>query len=448
MSIPKYKKLYKILAGFLLHSANKYQRGIIIMMRVTEQSRYTATVDALNRNQIQLEKSQTRLSTGKNIQTTSENVYGTVNSIYYRTRLTAISQFESNIVDAKERLDVSYSSMGQVVDALHRSRELALQASNGVLDSFDRKVIAAEVEQMIERIYDVSLTKSKGEYVFSGTNVSSRPFMAFYRQNDEMGREVMVNVSYEGNSYAQNREIEDSQFVDIGTPGNYAFWAGNMEIISNTNSAEYIADRNQKIMIDDTVITIKQGDNLDTIVERINDSGVNVKASIGQLGGEEKVIQLTTRQPHKILLQDIEGGSVFQDIGLIRDGVPNNSENNYAVDAIVNSKSVFEVLIDLRDAMLTNDTSTIGGSSIGYIDEAINNVVVNQSRVSAIVSRLDMATEHFSVQRVSSTEALSKIEDVNYAEESVIFSSWEYVHKASLLTASKLMNMSLMDYIR
>ncbi len=418
------------------------------MMRVTEQSRYTSTVDSLNRNQLQLEKSQTRLSTGRNIQTTSDNVYGTVNSIYYRTRLTAITQFESNIVDAKERLDVSYSSMGQVVDALHRSRELALQASNGTMTAFDRRVIAAEIEEMIGRVYDVSLTKSKNEYVFSGTNVGSRPFQAFYRQSEEMGREVMVSVSYEGNDYAQNREIEDSQFINVGTPGSYAFWAGNMEIISNTNAAEYIADRNQKIMIDDAIIQIKQGDNIDTIVERINDSGINVKASVGQLGGEEKVIQLQTRQPHKILIQDIEGGSVFQDIGLIREGVPNNSENNYAVDAIINSKSIFEVLIDLRDAMLTNDTATIGSSSIGYIDEAINNVLINQSRVSAIVSRLDMATEHFAMQRVSGTEALAKIEDVNYAEESVIFKSWEFVHQASLLTASKLMNMSLMDYIR
>ncbi len=418
------------------------------MMRVTEQSRYASSVEALNRNQLQLEKSQTRLSTGRQIQTTSDNVYGTVNSIYYRTRLTAIEQFQTNIVDAKERLDVSYSSMDQVVDALHRSRELALQASNGTMTAFDRKVIATEIEQMIERVYDISLTKSKGEYVFSGTNVESRPFLAFYRQNDDMGREVMVNVTYQGNDYAQNREIEDSQFVNIGTPGSYAFWAGNMEIISNTNSAEYIADRNQKIMIDDAIIEIKQGDNIDTIVERINDSGINVKASVGMLGGEEKVIQLATRQPHKIMLQDIEGGSVLQDIGLIRDGVPNFSDNNYAVDAIINSKSVFEVLIDLRDAMLTNDTATIGSSSIGYIDEAINNVLLNQSRVSAIVSRLDMATEHFAIQKVSGTEALAKIEDVNYAEESVVFSSWEFVHQASLLTASKIMSMSLMDYIR
>ncbi len=418
------------------------------MMRVTEQSRYTSTVDALNRNQIQLEKSQTRLSTGRNIATTSDNVYGTVNSIYYRTRLTAITQFESNIVDSKERLDVSYSSMGQMTNVLHRSRELALQASNGTMTAFERKVIAGEIEEMIGRMYDISLTKSKGEYVFSGTDVDSRPFLAFYRQNEDMGREVMVNVSYEGNDYAQNREIEDSQFINVGTPGSYVFWAGNMEIVSNTNSAEYIADRNQKIMIDDAIIQIKQGDNIDTIVERINDSGVNVKASIGQLGGQEKVIQLVTRQPHKILLQDIEGGTVFQDIGLIREGVPNMTDNNYAVDAIVNSKSVFEVLIDLRDAMLKDDVATIGSSSIGYIDEAINNVLINQSRVSAMVSRLEMATEHFSVQKVSGTEALAKIEDVNYAEESVIFKSWEFVHQASLLTASKLMNMSLMDYIR
>ena len=417
-------------------------------MRVTEQSRYISTVDSIRRNSEELEKSQIRLSTGKRIQLPHQDVYGTVNSIYYRTRLSAINQFENNIVDAKERLDVAYSSMGEINNVLMRTRDLALQGANGTYTKSDRIVMAGEIEEMIGRLHDVSLTKSKGEYIFSGTSVENKPFRALYRQDDNMGREVMVGINYEGDDYSQNREIEESQFMDVGTPGSYAFWAGNMEIVSSRDSSAYIADRNQKIMIDNNIIDIKQGDNIETIVERINDSGINVKASIAELRGDGKVIELQTRHPHKILVQDLEGSTVLQDIGIIREGLANSPENNYAMDATINSKSIFEVLIDLRDAMLTDDTATIGSSGLGYIDEAINNVVHNQSKISAMVNRIDMANEHFSVQRVATAEALSKNEDISYSEESINFSTWEYVHKASLLTASKLLGPTLMDYLR
>ena len=78
-------------------------------------------------------------------------------------------------------------------------------------------------------------------------------------------------------------------------------------------------------MIDDMVVNIKQGDNIEAIVQRINDANGNVSASIGDLKGGEKVIQLKTGSPHKILLQDLAGGTVLQDIGLVRAGAANTS---------------------------------------------------------------------------------------------------------------------------
>lgn len=418
------------------------------MIRVTELTRYNSAVTAIQKNNSELEMSQTRLSTGRRILQPHQNVHATVNSIYYRTRLNAIDRFQSNIADGKERIDISHDSIGETTKVLERIRELAVQSSNGTYTKEDRRNMASEVEELLGRLYDISLTKSKGEYIFSGTSVNSTPFRAFYRQDDNMGREIMVGINYEGDANPQNREIENTQYVDVGAPGNYAFWATNMEIVSGTNTANYIAGSNQKIMIDGVTINIMQGDNIETIVERINDSGVNVKASIGALQGEEKVIQIATREPHKIMLQDLEGGTVLQDIGLIRAGLPNNPENNYAVNATVSGKSVFEVAMFLRDAMLQDDSTAIGSTAIGYIDEAIANATSRQSKMSAMAERLDLAYEHFSMQKVATTGALSRNEDVDYGEESVNFSMWEYVHKASLLTSAKLFGPTLMDYLR
>lgn len=418
------------------------------MIRVTEQAQYDTTVNAIKRNFSELEMAQRRLSTGQRIQFPHQNVNATVNSIYYRTRLNAIDRFQNNMIDGKERLNVAYDSLGSLTEALQRARDLAVQGANSTYDHGDRIKMAMEIEEMIERAYDISLTKSKGEYVFSGTSVKTAPFRAFYSQNDAIGRSIITAVTYEGDGNPQNREIENSEYINVASPGNYSFWGTNSELISSKDSANYIVREDQDIMIDDMVVQIKQGDNIETIVERINDSGGNVKASIGSLNGGAKVIQLETRTPHKILLQDLRGGTVLQDLGVIRQGMGNNPENNYEPSMLVTGKSVFETLMYLRDAMLNNDVRAIGGEALGYIDSSLDNVVTNQAFASSKVSRLDMGYRNFEDIKMATTAALSKNEDVDYAEEIVNFNMWQYVHNASLQTAGRLLGRTLMDYLR
>lgn len=418
------------------------------MLRVTQQSQQNTAIGAIRRNYSEMEISQRRLSTGQRIQFPHQNVTGAVNSIYYRTRLSSIEQFENNIVDAKERLNIVYDSLSSLNQALNRAREIAVQGANGTYSKEDRVIMAMEVEEMLERAYDISLSKSKGEYIFSGTAVNTAPFRAHYKQNEEMGREVMSAISYEGDDNSQNREIENGRYINVGTPGNHSFWATNSELISTTDSANYIATSNQKIMIDNNIIEIKQGDNIETIVQRINDSGGNVKASIGALRGVQKVIQLETREPHKIILQDLEGGTVFQDIGLIREGLGNHPANNYEPSVVTNGKSVFETLMYLRDTLLNDEGAKIGGDALGFIDCAIDNVVTNQARASAKVERLDMGYRNFEDQKFATREALGKNEDIDYTSEIVNFNMWQYAHNASLQTTGKLLGRTLMDYLR
>ena len=201
-------------------------------------------------------------------------------------------------------------------------------------------------------------------------------------------------------------------------------------------------------MIDDMVINIKQGDNIEAIVQRINDANGNVSATIGDLRGGAKVIQLKTSTPHKILLQDLKGGTVLQDIGLVRQGAGNIPENNYEPSAVISGKSLFESLIYLRDAMLNDDVRAIGSEALGYIDSAIDNVLTVQANASSKVTRLDMGYNSFEDQKLAIDEALAKNENIDYAEEIVNFNMWQYAHNATLQTTGRLLGRTLLDYMR
>ncbi|WP_295162094.1 flagellar hook-associated protein 3 [uncultured Brachyspira sp.] len=417
-------------------------------MRVTEQSQLNGTVRSIRMNKSEMTDSQTRLSTGQRVQYPHQNVTATINSIYYRTRMSSVDAYQNNIIDGRERLNVAHDSMSAITEALNRARDLAVQGANSTYGADDRAKMAMEVEEMIERIYDISKTQSKGEFIFSGTSIKTAPFMAFYGHDERAGRSIVKSVIYEGDGNPQNREIENGQIINVATPGNYAFWGTDMEIISTSDSSAYIAAEDQDIMIDDMVINIKQGDNIEAVVQRINDANGNVSASIGDLRGGQKVIQLKSGTPHKILLQDLAGGTVLQDIGLVRIGAANNPENNYEPSALVTGKSIFESLIYLRDAMLNDDVGSIGGEALGYIDSSLDNVLTVQANASSKTTRLDMGYNSFEDQKLAIQEALAKNENIDYAEEIINFNMWQYAHNASLQTAGKLLGRTLMDYLR
>lgn len=418
------------------------------MMRITEQSLLNGNVSAIRRNFVEMEQSQRRLSTGQRVQYPHQDVYSAVNSIFYRTRISSIDQFSKNIDDAKGMLDVADGALSSMTQVLQRSRELAVMGANGTLNKDDRLTIALEVNELLERAYEVSMTKHKDEFIFAGAKSTTDPFRTFYQWNETMGKQIMVGVNYEGTGTGKKREIEENQYINATIPGNYAFWGTNSELISGKDASGFVAAGDSKIMIDDTAIAIQAGDNIDAVVEKINAANTNVKAGIAVLRDGSKVLRLESFEPHKIMLQDLEGGRVFQDLGLIREGMGNFPENNYHPSAGVGGKSVFDTLMYLRDSLLRNDEAQVGKTSLGLIDASLSNVLHTQAKLSSSVAHIENSSKALADQKLFVSEAMSKNEDVDYASEIVNFTMWEYAHKASLQTAAKLLQPTLMDFLR
>jgi len=68
---------------------------------------------------------------------------------------------------------------------------------------------------------------------------------------------------------------------------------------------------------------------------------------------------IKSTNPHKVELSDIEGGTLLQNLGILQPDHPTGPDN-YNVDAMVFGGSVFDVVIGLRDSMLSNNAEDIG----------------------------------------------------------------------------------------
>jgi len=403
----------------------------------------------LNRQNSAIEKVENGLSTGMRIQKPSDDPAGSANQNILSSRLNELTQYDRNVVDAKDRMNLIDGQLSRVTDILQRIRELTVQAANGTNTKFElSEAIGREIEQHLLALVDLANVKdSTGRNLFGGSVTERESFVAVFSNNVTEGGldngRAMSGVVYQGDILTQRREIERGEQMDVTVPGNKAFWGTNMTVASNYNSQQYVARGNQSFAIDGIRINVNAGDSLKEIVQKINASPLDVEASIGA----QNDLVLTTKSPHQIWLEDLEGSTVLQDIGMI-DGNNPAPGNNYHPGAVVSGKSMFDVVMQLRDDLMRGDQAQIGGKDLEAIDMTMDNLLRYRSEVGARVNRIEMHEQRLALDKSYTQELLSKNQSIDIIESIVDLKWLESVHGYALRVGADMIKPSLMDFLR
>ncbi len=112
-----------------------------------------------------------------------------------------------------------------------------------------------------------------------------------------------------------------------------------------------------------------------------------------------------------------------------------------------NTPSVFTTLIDLRDNLLRNDSKAISEVSIAKIDEDLKRVLDLHAEVGSKTNRVDAAKEKQENINLNLKEMLSSVEDLDMSEAIIRMTELETAYQAALQTGSKIMQMSLLDFL-
>lgn len=95
-----------------------------------------------------------------------------------------------------------------------------------------------------------------------------------------------------------------------------------------------------------------------------------------------------------------------------------------------------------------NEINKLYGEDLGNIDKALDNVLRIRAEVGAKQNRMDAAKEMNKETNFNMTEILSNIEDVNLVEKNMEFAILQSVYISSLQTSAKVLQPTLMDYLR
>jgi flagellar hook-associated protein 3 FlgL len=163
--------------------------------------------------------------------------------------------------------------------------------------------------------------------------------------------------------------------------------------------------------------------------------------------GSQDDIILTSKSPHQIWLEDLEGGTVLQDLGLI-DGSNPEPPNNFAATATVSGLSIFEVVIMLRDDLIKGDVKLIGGRDLEALDSALENILRYRAEVGARVNRLEQHEKRIAWDTTYTKELLAKNESVDVTQAIVDLKWLEAVHAYALRVGAGIIKQTLMDFLR
>jgi flagellin len=128
---------------------------------------------AANQAEMGLAKSIERLSTGRRINSASDDAAGNAIATRMTSEVRGLNMAIRNANDGISMAQTAEGGMNEITNMLQRMRELSVQSANGTLSSGDRTNLQTEVTALIAQIGDVATrTEFNGVALLDGTNAS------------------------------------------------------------------------------------------------------------------------------------------------------------------------------------------------------------------------------------------------------------------------------------
>ncbi len=171
-----------------------------------------------------LDKDIARLSSGERITRAGDDASGLAVSEKMRSQIRGLKQAARNIENAVSFIQTTEGYLQEDQDILHRIRELAVQAANGIYTDEDRMQIQVEVSQLVDEINRVA-----SHAQFNGYNMLTGAFAnpaAGGTPTASMWFQVGANMDQRERAYIGTMTAEalgllvNGKAISLSTPGN------------------------------------------------------------------------------------------------------------------------------------------------------------------------------------------------------------------------------------
>ena len=380
------------------------------MNRITSTMLSSNYLKNVNKNLSYIEKMQNQLSTGKEISKPSDDPYKASRIVKMYADISGNEQYNDNITDVTNFLDVTDTSITQISNLYSRVRELLVSAGNATYGSEEMQSIQDEMKVKVNQLSQLLNTSFDGKYVFGGTKVYSKPVTVVdgkLQYADSDGNGITVYKDEDG-KYTTS-EVDENTQVSIGD-------INRNEIESEISKI----DTDNDGVADDLT-------NADRLKE-LNDIKKGI-ISYNQINADMKIeiSQGVVVNYNKTATEILE----FTD-----------------PDDPTRTINVSDLFSDIINNLNSEDgKEALTGENLSDLDKAISNLLTKSSEVGAMQNRMETAATQNETENDNLTAILSNVEDIDFTEKMIDFSTLMTVYKASLQISANILPQTIMDYL-
>lgn len=426
--------------------------------RLGSANTYDTARSNLMMRQSALANAQEHLTSGKRVNTASDDPTAAAQAERALTRLSRINTDQRALDAQRNAIIQAESTLGNVTDTIQNFRELVVNAGNGTLSSAERKIIAGQLQGLRDQVFALSNRKdTNGQPLFGSLASALTPFVGpqgtapDYTFKGLPGQpassEVAIPFTVDGDSAFMNRPGRDGVFnASVSTiPAGRTLTTDSVLVTNTTTVAATAAAAFAATGAPYPTysVTFTAVDSTTTPGTTTATYTITETPSVTPLGAPAPFAPVNISYP----------SSTAAPIT----GIPGLSFSVSGTPAVgdtitINERpSIFSVL---DDAIKNIGGASNNNAAAQAVSQALGNIDIGMSRISAVrgqagdlLNRADNISDNQTKRSIQLEADRSRAEDLDMIKGISDFQNQQTGYQAALQSYAQVQKLSLFNYI-
>jgi flagellar hook-associated protein 3 FlgL len=183
---------------------------------------------ALNQSTQQENTLTSELSSGLRVASLSDGPVAVAQSTLLGSSIAKDDTFVQTASNESSRMQVTDSTLGEVVTQITSALSTAVSGNNGTLNSSNLASVAQTLSGIRDQVLSLGNTSYQGQYLFGGSQGSTPPFTLDTSTNPS-------TATYNGDSNVQYIATPNGQNIQVNLPGSAVFGAAGSGVLGALN---------------------------------------------------------------------------------------------------------------------------------------------------------------------------------------------------------------------
>lgn len=392
-------------------------------VRVTQTMLNNNMLRNLSNSMGKMDKLQEQLSSGRKISRPSDDPVVATRGMYYRSSLIENEQFQRNASEAQAWMELSDKSLEEANNILQRVRELIVYSGNGGLGPDSLDAMGEEISQIKTHLGNIANQTVGGRFIFAGTDTKNPPY-------------DYVKGQFTNTNNAEIRlEINKSIFLPINVSGqavfNYPDNGNNVFALLDSIVGTLQGSKPSNSEVSGNFTNMAAGEVVLTFDKEMDPATLVPENFTSSVGNPTTVV---VNPDNKTVTLTFPGPITNNDQIRISPGVTNGAGTPLSVS----NRILSPVAIESKPA----------SSFLAQLDDQIDNLLAERASLGARINRIELIKERLANEEVNVTQLMAENEDVDVAQVITNLKTQENVHRAALGAGARVIQPTLLDFLR